>query len=259
LPFIPFVKGAGGWVGVSAFRFPSLPQLYPANFVKGEETIPSEISMTLNSTPTPPRPATWYQRFFAGAMARGRQRREPYYETRKRALFRDLHGDVLEIGPGAGPNLVYYPRDVRWTGMEPNPAMHPYLIEEARHLGMTIRLDSGTADAIPFPDNHFDAVVSTLVLCSVPDPRHTLQEIYRVLKPGGRFVFIEHVAAPPDTMTRRWQGFLKPLWKPLADGCHPDRETGATIESAGFREVKIEPFHLDFPIVGPHIAGYAVK
>lgn len=227
--------------------------------MSNEHGKPTRPSMISTSTLPTPRRAGWYQRMFAGAMARGRARREPLYEVRKRALFRDLHGEVLEIGPGAGPNLGYYPKNVHWTGLEPNPAMHPYLIEEARRLGMTITLRDETADVIDAPDNHYDAVVSTLVLCSVPDPRQTLQEIYRVLKPGGRFVFIEHVAAPPDTMTRRWQGFLQPLWTPLADGCHPNRDTGALIESVGFREVKIEPFRLDFPIVGPHIAGYGVK
>jgi len=217
--------------------------------------------MTPTSNPTTPTPrrATWYQRLFAGAMAGGRQSREPQYVTHKRALFRDLHGEVLEIGPGAGPNLAYYPQDVRWTGIEPNPAMFPYIEKEAQRLGITIHLRDGTADAINAPDDHFDAVVSTLVFCSVPDPRHSLQEIRRVLKPGGRFVFIEHVAAPPDTLTRRLQRFVKPLWKPLADGCHPDRETWATIENAGFHQVHLEHFRLDFPIVAPHIAGYAVK
>lgn len=211
-----------------------------------------------SNLPTPRR-AGWYQRFFAGAIASGRRRRQPLYEVRKRALLGGLHGEVLEIGPGAGANLAYFPRGVRWTGLEPNPAMHPYLMEEAQRLGMTIDLRDDRADGIDAPDDYFDSVVSTLVLCSVADPRLTLQEVYRVLKPGGRFVFIEHVAAPPDTMTRRWQRFLQPLWTPLGDGCHPDRETGATIESAGFRRVEIEPFRLPFPIVGPHIAGYAVK
>ena len=161
-------------------------------------------------TPHSTRRATWYQRLFAGAMASGRRRRQPLYDVRKQALLSGLQGDVLEIGPGAGPNLAYFPRGVRWTGLEPNPAMHPYLLEEAQRLGMTIQLRDESADVINAPDDHFDAVVSTLVLCSVPDPHRTLQEIRRVLKPGARFVFIEHVAAPPVPRTPRLQASLKP-------------------------------------------------
>ena len=208
---------------------------------------------------TAPRRASWYQRMFASALAAEQQTRHADYDSRKRALLGELHGDVLELGPGTGPNLAYYARDVRWLGLEPNPAMFPYLQQEAQRLGMAIQLGEGRAEQIDAADNSFDAVVATLLLCSVPDPRRTLQEIRRVLKAGGRFVFIEHVAAPRGSGLRRWQQILKPLWKPLSDGCHPDRETGATIESAGFSSVQLEQFRLAVPIAGPHIAGYAVK
>jgi ubiquinone/menaquinone biosynthesis C-methylase UbiE len=166
---------------------------------------------------------------------------------------------VLEIGPGAGANLAYYPQGVRWHGLEPNPAMFQYIHAEARRLGMNIQLTEGRAESIQAADQQFDAVVGTLVLCSVHDPKRTLAEIWRVLKPGGRFVFIEHVAAPRTSGLRRWQRLLKPLWRPLSDGCHPDRETWITIQDAGFSQVHIEHFRVDLPIISPHIAGYAVK
>jgi ubiquinone/menaquinone biosynthesis C-methylase UbiE len=212
--------------------------------------------MTINSTPRRP---SWYQRFFASAMANSRASREPYYDHQKRTLFRDVQGNVLEIGPGAGPNLVYLSKNVRWTGIEPNPAMHPYIETEAQRLGIPILIRDGTSDAIADPDNTYDAVISTLVLCSVPDPTHTLKEIRRVLKPGGRFLFIEHVAAPPDTFRRHLQNFLKPLWKPLSDGCHPNRETWTYLQQVGFSTLHLEPFEVPLPIVTPHIAGYGVK
>ncbi len=207
--------------------------------------------------PTTPHRASWYQRFFARAMAG--QQRVPELEERKRTLLYDVSGNVLEIGPGPGPNLKYYGAGVRWSGLEPNPAMWPYLEEEAKRLGMSIDLQAGEAEQITAADNHFDAVVSTHVLCTVSDPQQTLREILRVLAPGGRFVFVEHVAAPRGSGTRRLQQVLKPLWKPLVAGCHPDRDTGLLLEAAGFRDVHLSHFHLNIPVVGPHIAGYAVK
>lgn len=185
--------------------------------------------------------------------------RHHYYDSRKRALLGDLHGDVLEIGPGAGGNLAYYSPDVHWLGLEPNPAMFPYVQQEAERLGLTIQLREGRAEQLDAADNSFDAVVGTMVLCSIPDPQQTLQEIRRVLKVGGRFVFIEHVAAPRESRLRRFQRIVKPVWIMLSDGCHPDRETWVTIENAGFSSVQLDHFRLDVPIVGPHIAGFAVK
>lgn len=216
--------------------------------------------MTSDTSPTAtPRRARWHQRMFAAAMASNRASRQPYYDKRKRKFFNTLHGDVLEIGPGAGPNLSYLPKTVRWTGIEPNPAMHPYLEQEAQRVGIPIRLRYDTADSIADPDNTYDAVICTLVLCSVSDPARTLAEIRRVLKPGGRFIFIEHVAAPPDTFRRHLQNWLKPLWKPLSDGCHPNRETWTYLQQAGFTTLHLDRFEVPFPIITPHIGGYAVK
>ena len=104
-----------------------------------------------------------------------------------------------------------------------------------------------------------DAVVSTLVLCSVSDPAAVLRGILRVLKPGGRFLFLEHVLAPPGTRLRRVQKALRPVWKLIADSCHLDRETGTTIEQAGFGQVRYEHFRLPLGPVATQIAGCAVK
>lgn len=104
-----------------------------------------------------------------------------------------------------------------------------------------------------------NAVVSTLVLCSVPNLPSTLQEILRVLKPGGRFLFIEHVAAPQGTWLRRVQSGVKPIWKAIGDGCNPDRETWVALETAGFESVNISNFFAPVPIVSPHIIGVATK
>jgi len=202
---------------------------------------------------------SWYKRLFAYMMANSSTQYDNLITVRKRALLGGLRGNILEIGPGTGPNLAYYSPDVHWLGIEPNPAMIPYIEREAKRLAFPVELRDGSAEHLPTPDESMDAVIGTLVLCSVHDPAKTIQEALRVLKPGGKFVFIEHVAAPAGTRLRRMQAFVRPVWQALSDGCHVDRETWATIESAGFTRVQLEHFRLDAPIVGPHIAGFAVK
>lgn len=202
----------------------------------------------------------WYKRLFAWLMAHGNAEYEKEIAERKRVLFADIQGDVLEIGPGAGPNLSYYPPDVHWIGVEPNPFMYPYLKSEAERLGLKIDIRSGTAERLGVENNSMDAVVSTLVLCSVENLVTTLQEVLRVLKPGGRFYFLEHVAAQ-ETRLQRIQHGIRPLWKILADGCHPDRETWVAVENAGFVSVKYQHFWAtSLPaIVSSQIIGVATK
>ena len=164
------------------------------------------------------------QRFLAFALSRWTGRYERLLGERKRTLLQGLTGQVLELGPGTGANLKYYGADVRWTGLEPNPYMHAYLRAEAgrRSLAMDLRL--GTAERTELPAASVDAVVCTLVLCSVPDVEVVLGEVLRVLKPGGQFVFIEHVAAPRGTTLRCLQRLGNPITQCLGDGCHLDRE-----------------------------------
>ncbi|MBI1955442.1 MAG: class I SAM-dependent methyltransferase [Acidobacteria bacterium] len=218
----------------------------------------SGVEKLLGASVIPAR-AGWSKRLHAWCLAHCAARYERLVAERKRVLIGTLYGDVLEIGPGAGPNLAFYPAGCRWVGVEPNPYMAPYLQQAAEQVGRNIEIRWGSAEQLPAEDASADAVVSTLVLCSVRDPAASLREVLRVLKPGGRFVFIEHVAAPRGTRLRRIQGFIRPLWKRIADGCHPDRETWTTIEQAGFARVHCEHFRLPLGPVGTQIAGYAVK
>lgn len=222
-------------------------------------TSPSLHIKDLASPTDPPPQVGWHQRLYATLMARA----SPYYDhlvnERKERLFAPLTGVILEIGPGTGPNLKYFRPDTHWIGIEPNPAMHPYLQQEAEGLGRPIELRNLAGNRLPAADDSIDAVVSTLVLCTVPDPAVTVAEILRVLKPGGCFAFIEHVAAPRHTGLRRLQRWVRPLWQRVTDGCHPDRETGRTIEQAGFSHVELERFSVPVSIVKPHIAGVASK
>jgi len=202
----------------------------------------------------------WYYRVHAWALARGSATYEDAVAERKRKLFGDLHGNVLELGPGGGVNLSYYPTDIHWIGIEPNPYNHPNIKKAAQRAGINdLEFRGLEGNRLQAADNSIDAIVSTLVLCTIPDQEATLLEILRVLRPGGRFAFIEHVAAPRGTFLRGVQGFVKPVWKFVADGCCPNRETGQTIKQAGFSAVDIECFRAPLPIVGPHIAGTATK
>ena len=185
--------------------------------------------------------------------------------SRKQALLGGLHGDILEIGPGSGSNLEYYPADVRWVGVEPNPFMVPYLLKTIRELKQPIasfRIDPGDTQGtrLPAGDGSINAVVSTLVLCSVPHPEDSLREILRVLKPGGKFVYIEHVAAEQGTSLRAFQNLIQPLWSLIGAGCHPNRETWKTISQAGFAQVNIENYrYTGWGPITHLIAGTALK
>ena len=200
-------------------------------------------------------------RLNAWLLYKGSERYNRRVDERKRSLFSGLSGCVLEIGPGTGANLEYYPEEVLLTGLEPNPWMQKHLKEKADQFNRPIEMLTGSAEDIPLEGESMNAVVSTLVLCSVTDLPQTLSEIKRVLKPGGSFLFIEHVAAREGTRLRTMQRWVKPLWRWMADGCHPDRETWKAIEGAGFKDVELEHFRLSLPlpVVGPHIMGRAVK
>jgi ubiquinone/menaquinone biosynthesis C-methylase UbiE len=208
---------------------------------------------------SPSRMASERQRLFAWALAHFSGFYEKKLSDTKRGLFSDISGTIIEIGPGTGTNLSYFSHNVRWIGIEPNPFMDQYLWKRAKALGLQLEIRRGTAEDLPAPDSSADAVVSTLVLCSVGDVAKALSEILRVLKPGGRLVFVEHVAAPRGTWLRRFQSWVKPAWKRLGDGCHPDRETWVALERAGFAKLDYSHFRVSIPLVGPQIAGIALK
>ena len=197
------------------------------------------------------------KRLFAALLERVSRVHEPLVADRKRALLGELRGQVLEIGPGTGVNLAYLRPGVRWVGIEPNAYLRRRLLAAAAERGVDAEVRAGTAERLAAADASVDAVISTLVLCSVPDQAAALREIRRVLRPGGRFVFVEHVAAPPGTWLRWTQEVATPLWSALADGCHPARDTAAAIERAGFARVEIERFSVPAALSSPHIAGVA--
>jgi SAM-dependent methyltransferase len=196
-------------------------------------------------------------RLFAWAMSDVNNLHDRLVAPIKRQLLSDLHGDVLEIGPGGGANFAYFAPDIHWIGVEPNPYMEQYLRASAQNRAIDLRF--GYSEALPVADQSVDVVVSTLVLCSVKDVDATLAEVRRVLKPGGKYVFLEHVAAPAGSGLRRRQEWIQPLWGFFSDGCHPERESWRNLEGAGFSHLEMKHFDLSLPVVRPHIAGFAIK
>lgn len=180
-------------------------------------------------------------RLFAALYDRmGREAERGWLGERRAALLSGAWGEVLEIGGGTGANLPHYRGVGRVTIAEPDPFMRAKLWPKLENASVAVEVSDAGAEALPFEDDSFDTVVSTLVLCTVPDQGVALQEIRRVLCPGGRLLFIEHVRA--EGSTARWQDRLERLWGWLFAGCHPNRETVATIEKAGFEIEGFESF-----------------
>ena len=167
-------------------------------------------------------------------------------------------GDVLEIGGGTGANLPFYPVDARITLVEPNPHMVRRLRRKASKLGRDVTIVSGVGECLSFDDASFDSVVTTLVLCMVSDLRQVVEEARRVLRPGGSFLFYEHVVSESSRM--RWlQHRVNPGWRFLTTGCNLDRDISAAIHAAGFAQVELRRFNLSvgLPATIPNIVGLA--
>jgi ubiquinone/menaquinone biosynthesis C-methylase UbiE len=163
---------------------------------------------------------------------------------RERTLAQ-AEGRVLEIGVGSGANLPFYTnRATEILGLEPHPKLLGMASHKATHIPAT--LIEGSAESIPLDDSSVDTVVTTWTLCSIPDVVRALAEMRRVLKPGGRLLFVEH-GLSPDEHIRRWQHRLNPVWKKLAGGCHLNRPIAKLIESAGFRVSQLDTGYMSGP------------
>ena len=182
-------------------------------------------------------------------------------------LLAGLAGRVLEIGPGTGASLPMYPAAVTELILaEPDPHMRERLAarlaeDPQGRQGRQVQLIGDAVEQLGLEDASVDAVVTSLVLCSVRSPEAALAELRRVLRPGGELVFLEHVAAWDNPGRLRWQQRVEPVWKHVAGGCHLTRDTEATIRAAGFEVVAIErdSMRKTFPLVRPSIRGRARK
>jgi ubiquinone/menaquinone biosynthesis C-methylase UbiE len=176
-------------------------------------------------------------------------------------LLAPAHGVVVELGAGTGVNLEHYPPGLtRLVLTEPERHMRSRLAEKLTASGRPGEVVDAGADALPYPDATFDTAVATLVLCTVPDPDAALREVVRVLKPGGVFLFAEHVrSAKPRTA--RVQDALSPLWQVMLRGCHPNRDTLAAIRASGLVVEEVEDLIVPKvpPVANEAISGLARK
>jgi SAM-dependent methyltransferase len=167
----------------------------------------------------------------------------------RRALLGAASGRVLEIGAGTGLNLPHYPEGLDLVLTEPDAPM-------ARRIGRPVV--PASAEELPFEDGSFDTAVSTLVLCTVADPARAIAEIARVLRPGGRLLFIEHVRG--EGRLGRWQDRLSRPWRHVGNGCHANRDTLAALRDGGFAvEARSDTWHRMPRLVRPLVIGTGVR
>lgn len=168
----------------------------------------------------------------------------PFLSRYRRELLASARGNILEIGFGTGLNLPYYPKEVRKiTTADPSIGMHRLAQRRVRQAGIEVDQRLLGGERLPFEDRTFDCVVSTFTLCSIERVEQAIGEVYRVLKPGGQFLFLEHGLCP-EPKVQQWQRRLNWLEINLADGCRLDRDMRALIAAQPFSSVKIENGYL---------------
>ncbi|HEX6920468.1 MAG TPA: class I SAM-dependent methyltransferase [Actinomycetes bacterium] len=180
----------------------------------------------------------------------------------RRRLLAGLAGAVCEVGAGQGLNFAHYPPTVTHVlAVEPEPTLRRHATALAARARVPVDVVAGSADRLPMPDGSCDAVVASLVLCSVPNQSDALAEAWRVLRPGGELRFYEHVRSRHAAVA--WlEDLATPLWSRMAGGCHPNRDTVAAIRDAGFDQVVVDRFGFaPHPILPPaaHVLGRAER
>jgi len=206
------------------------------------------------------------ERFFAWYYPKvvGVSERAGQAETRRR-LFSEASGRTLEIGAGSGFNLPHYTDRVsELVVSEPSPHMREHLRDRLETDPPPVgswQLADASAESLPFEDESFDTVTGGFIMCSIPDPAAALREIARVLKPGGRYVFLEHVHAGEGTLLGHVQDAIEIPHRYIAAGCHPNRRTRELIEASPLDVERLERGRQprSLPSVRPTIFGSAVR
>jgi ubiquinone/menaquinone biosynthesis C-methylase UbiE len=178
----------------------------------------------------------------------------------RQELLKDVSGEILEIGFGTGLNLPHYPEQVtKITTVEPNPGMQKLARSRIKQSQITVDYKILNGESLPMSNAMFDSVVCTWTLCSIPLVEQAIAEVYRVLKPGGKFLFIEH-GLSQDPSIQVWQNRLTPIQKVIADGCHLNRKINELVQQQ-FSNVTIKQFYASkLPkIIGYMYQGVAVK
>lgn len=182
----------------------------------------------------------------------------------RKTLLTQADGEVLDLGFGTGLNFPYYPATIKkLTAIDVNPGMNAIArkrLSNSSVNGLNIDLQQLNGEHLPMADYTFDTVVSTWTLCSIADVNQALREIYRVLKPGGKFLFIEHgLSTEPPVQV--WQHRLTPVQKIIADGCHLNRDIEQLITEQNFQMIQLEKFYAQpLPKFGGYFyQGWAIK
>jgi SAM-dependent methyltransferase len=181
--------------------------------------------------------------------------------SRKQWVFADLPEQIVELGSGVGANFRYLRPGTRVIAVEPNPAMHARLRARAASHDIELELHDVVGEHLDLPDGSTDMVVSSLVLCTVRDPARVLAEVRRVLRPGGRYAFVEHVGANDRPALRLIQRLVRRPWAWTFEGCSCERDLAQEIASAGFASVDLEEYRVHSPVLpfNTHLAGIATK
>ncbi|HET7485968.1 MAG TPA: class I SAM-dependent methyltransferase [Solirubrobacterales bacterium] len=203
--------------------------------------------------------ATWGRAFTAFYDRAMKSTEEAGMREKRREVLSEAAGRTIDIGAGTGLNLELFPPEVSELVLaEPDPHMLKKLEEKLSASSREASVVRSPAEKLPFPDDSFDTAVFTLVLCTVPDPASALAEAARLLRPGGKLLFLEHVRSE-DPGLARWQDRLEGPWHFIGDGCHCNRDTLATIEASPFEVEKADKDELPKapPLVKPLIRGQA--
>lgn len=161
------------------------------------------------------------------------------YDAERSEVAAQAAGVVLEIGAGSGPNIPFYKGITKLYALEPSEKLWDLADARTEQASFPIKFMQESAEKIPLPDHTVDTAVSTWTMCSIPHPQKALQEVRRVLRPGGKFIFVEH-GQSPGVRSATWQRRLTPAWKALTGGCHLDRDIESLLAGAGFEEVHME-------------------
>lgn len=175
----------------------------------------------------------------------------------RRVMVPEAEGVVLEVGLGSGTNLPYYDasRVKQVIGVEPSEGMRTKAQRAIGRQAIPVELIDAPGEALPVEDRSVDTVLLTFTLCTIPDWQAALAEMRRVLKPGGRLVFLEHGLAPDDGVAR-WQHRIEPVWKRIGGGCHLARPIDRMIAEGGFR---IDRLEADYTPKTPRLSGYVYR